>query len=52
VNVGGILIPLEDLTSWSLEGVPSVSSLGDAIIDFLEHLRLDNGLSDLLDFIS
>jgi hypothetical protein len=52
VDVGRALIPLIEETFWGLQVVPSVSSFGDLVIDFLKEDWSDGGVSDFLYFIS
>lgn len=52
VDIGGAFLPLILDTFTSLETIPSVGTLGNLVVDFLEHFGLDGFLDNSLDFIS
>lgn len=52
VDISRVRLPVVLDSLGSLEVVPSLSSLGNDVIDFLEHLRLDGLSNELLDLVS
>jgi len=52
MDVSGVLLPLILLGLGGIKGVPSVSTLGDSAINFLEHFRLEGFSNHLVDFAS
>jgi hypothetical protein len=52
VDISGAFLPFVLDTFTGLEVIPSISTLGDLVIDFLEHFRINSLGNDLLDFVS